>query len=88
MTSYVLDASVAAKWYLPASDEDFRAESRDVLEQFVGGRIQLRVPDLFWPEVGNVLWKAVRIGFLDADSGEGALLSLSDLGIPTVAPAT
>ena len=67
MTAYVLDASVAAKWVLPSRDEPLAAESIRLLHSFAAGEINLSVPDsvpdLFWPEIGNILWKSVRAGF-------------------------
>ncbi len=87
MISYVLDASVAVKWYLPSAGESLVEESQNVLELFKTARIRLSVPDLFWPEVANVFWKAVRTGRLHRNSGQEGLDTLSDLKIPTVSSA-
>jgi predicted nucleic acid-binding protein len=83
LTSYVLDASVAAKWFIPG-DEPFAAEASVVLADYVAGQRSLIVPDLFWPESGNILWKAVRLGRISRPSASRALLNLQQIRIPTV----
>ena len=60
MTSFVLDASVAAKWMLPAKDELLRPEAYRLLDAYGAGEVSLVVPDVFWAECGNIVWKAVR----------------------------
>ena len=82
MSAYILDASVAAKWFLP-HDEPLAEESLSILDGYSQGKLQLFVPDLFWPELGNVLWKAVRLGRISIESAEEAIGSLSGLSIPT-----
>ena len=83
MSTYVLDASVAAKWFLPAAGETLVSESLQILEGYSQGRINLQVPDLFWPEIGNILWKAVRQGRLSTESAKQALYILAAQNIPT-----
>jgi predicted nucleic acid-binding protein len=70
VTSFVLDASVAAKWMLPAQNEPLRAEAYRVLDGYAASEFGLLVPDVFWAECGNILWKAVRQQRLSrADAG-------------------
>lgn len=57
MTSFVLDASVAVKWVIPSARETLVDESLRLLQRYVRGEINFIVPDVFWAEVGNVLWK-------------------------------
>lgn len=83
MISYVLDASVAAKWFLPPVQEPLAAEARRVLRTFSSGTCRFTVPDLFWSEMGNILWKAVRLGRLPAASCDAAVESLARSGIAT-----
>ena len=52
MTSLVVDASVAAKWFLP---EVHSEEALRLLET----PYRLLVPDLLYSEVANTLWKRV-----------------------------
>ena len=83
MTSYVLDASVAVKWFLPPTGETLVAESLEILDGYSKGDLSLLVPDLFWPEVGNVLWNAVRLGRMSQILAEDAIKSLAGLHIAT-----
>ncbi len=62
MTQLVLDASVAAKWFLPEAGEPLAARALELLELHAEGRIGFLVPDLFWAEFANILWKAARQG--------------------------
>jgi len=72
MSRYVVDASVAVKWYLP---EIHDAPARRLL----AGRDALLVPDLIFSEVGNILWKRVRAGQLLEAEAEAVLQSLGAL---------
>lgn len=51
----VVDASVAVKWYV---EEEF---SEDAARLLSDGH-ELHVPELIYPEFGNILWKKVRRG--------------------------
>ena len=62
MTQFVIDASVAAKWFLPPAGEPLADEALRLLAGYADGRFRFVVPDLFWAECGNILWKAVRQG--------------------------
>ncbi len=55
----MIDTSVAIKWYLPEPGASVAAALRD-------GANELVAPDLLVAEFGNVLWKKVRRGELDA----------------------
>jgi len=56
----VIDASVAIKWATPLAREPFTDESVRLLKRYVDGEVDFIVPDVFWAEVGNVLWKGTR----------------------------
>jgi len=56
----VLDACVAAKWYLPRENEAVVDEAFDLLSRHKQRVITFAAPDFFWAEFGNVIWKAVR----------------------------
>ena len=60
MTTLVVDASVAAKWFLPEPDAAAAVALLD-------GRHHLAAPDLIRAEVGNTLWKLNARGLLSAD---------------------
>nr|MBC8360243.1 type II toxin-antitoxin system VapC family toxin [Candidatus Desulfatibia profunda] len=73
MKRLVLDASVAAKWYLEEqySDAAFQLASRE--PEWV-------IPDLFFAEMGNVFWKKVRGGEMDEADAKEALTDLLSFG--------
>lgn len=41
-----------------------------LLDRFAAGQIIFCVPDLFWPELGNIGWKSVRIGRMSREAVE------------------
>jgi predicted nucleic acid-binding protein len=84
MSVVVVDASVAAKWVLPARGETLATEALDLLRRYAAGEILFVVPDLFWAEVGNILWKTVRQKRLTKSLAERALASLKERNFPTV----
>lgn len=51
---YVIDASVAVKWFLPESHSD---KAHALLNAFRHEGLSLIAPDLIVPEVVNTLWK-------------------------------
>ena len=53
MSAFVVDASVAVKWFFPEVHE------ADAL-RLIHGRHDLLVPDVFFSEFGNALWKRLR----------------------------
>jgi predicted nucleic acid-binding protein len=82
---FVVDVSVAAKWVLRGPEEQFVPEARELLWQLVNGKIQVIVPDLFWVEFGNVLWKAVRRGRCTQLTAESSLREVKQQGLTTSA---
>ena len=81
MKTLVLDASVAAKWFLPAAGEPLTSEAQDLLARFTRGRIRFLVPDLFWPELGSVLWKAAAYGRITKPHAEKSIALARQLGL-------
>ena len=73
MTSYVLDASVAAKWFLPPTDEPLSAEALRLLRLYSKAQVSLMVPDLFFPDFSNIFWKAERRGRCNAVTADAAV---------------
>lgn len=84
MRSVVVDSSVAAKWFLPASGEPFTSEAVNLFERFTTGQLGLIVPDLFWAELGSVFWKAIRQSRYTKMAAESALRDLKDRRVRTV----
>ena len=85
MTSVVVDASVAVKWCLPLVREELVAEAEQLLESSRSNDVRFLVPDLFWVEVANALWKAVRRNEISANNAAAAMSFLRDLDIATLA---
>lgn len=80
----VVDASVAAKWYLP---EELSEEAARFLEAGNRGEVRLLAPSLLLPELGNVLWHRYRRGDISLNrlreawtAFEAAPLSLAEPG--------
>ena len=84
MKRFVIDASVALKWCLPLEKEDFVAEAEALLTSFRNNEVAFFVPDLFWLEIENALWKAVLKGRVLLSQAEKGFAKITDLGIPTV----
>ena len=76
----VVDASVAAKWLVP-----------EVLSQEAVSLLQpdneLIVPELFWAEVGNILWKKARAGELQNTDAVMRFDALASMGLRTISNA-
>jgi len=66
----VLDASVALKWALPAANEPLTSESLRLFQRYRDGEVDFVVPDIFWAELGNVLWKGARRGRWNRNDAE------------------
>jgi len=82
VTSLVLDASVAAKWVLP--EEPLAERAVSLLERYAEDEMRFVVPDLFWAEFGNVLWKAARQERISTDSAVVAIEGMRARAFPTV----
>lgn len=79
---YVLDASIASKWYL--NDEEHVVEADALLDAFGAGRIAFIAPEHIHYEVANVLRTAVRRERLPEEEARLSLLDFLGLAIPTV----
>jgi predicted nucleic acid-binding protein len=73
----VPDASVAAKWLLP---EEGSEEADRLLEAAAAGRVTFVVPELWYAELGNVLWKRARLSTRDAITGAQAASCIERIG--------
>lgn len=67
---YVIDASVSVKWYIP---EIYEQEAISLLK----GKHQFHVPELIFPEFGNIIWKKVRRGDITKAEGEKIITEFS-----------
>ncbi len=84
MSSLVIDVSVAVKWFLPKRDEDLVDQAMELLARYRDAKLRFLVPDLFWAEFGNVMWKAVRVGRCTREIAKDSIAEIKTLGLPTV----
>ena len=73
MTEFVVDANVAIKWVVPEIHSEAALRLRNTDHT-------LLVPDFFFPEIGNILWKRVRRGETTLENAQedlGALMGLN-----------
>lgn len=84
MRTLVLDASVAVKWAIPSAREPLSDESLRLLKRYVGGEVEFIVPDVFWAELGNVLWKGTRQRRWRQDEAEAVAADMKARDFATV----
>jgi predicted nucleic acid-binding protein len=88
LTELVLDASVAVKWAIPSAQETLTAQSLDLLERYIEGEFNFIVPDIFWAEIANVLWKGVRQRRWPQAVAEAAVSKMTAQDFSTVSSLT
>lgn len=69
---------------LPAKAEELRLQAYRLLDDYGAGKVSFVVPDIFWAECGNVLWKAARQKRLSPAEAKFALSSMLSRRIPTL----
>ena len=79
----VVDASVAAKWLVWAG-EPLETEAIALLRRRNCGEMEMLVPDLFWSEIGNVLWKAGQRGRCSPTEASDSITSLLAYELTTI----
>ena len=84
MSLFVVDASVAAKWFLPENGEALVDQAAALLDQYDRKQVQFVVPDLFYVEIASAIWKAVRVGRVSRAFGNQALVLLTEREFATV----
>jgi predicted nucleic acid-binding protein len=84
LSTFVLDASVAVKWVIPSSTETLRDHALQLLKRYADGEIDFVVPDIFWAETGNVLWKGVRTLRWNAEFAEQSAVEMKAQNFTTV----
>ena len=87
MNTLVLDASVAIKWAIPSAREPLTDESLRLLKRYVDSEVEFIVPDVFWAEVGNVLWKGTRQHRWRRDEAEAVAADMKARDFTTVSSA-
>jgi predicted nucleic acid-binding protein len=79
----VIDASVAAKWYLPAEEGEKQALA--ILDEYVMGKLSIIAPSLLYYEVANALLVASRRERISEETYRQAVGSLFELAL-TIQP--
>jgi predicted nucleic acid-binding protein len=76
VTAWVIDSSVAVKWYVP---EDHQEEALRILDLARSGEAEFHIPDLIHCEVASILWKKVRLGELSEREADEISLTFVDV---------
>jgi predicted nucleic acid-binding protein len=74
MKPFVVDASVAVKWFIPERN------SIEAIKLLKGGQ-RFFAPDIIRPEIGNILWKLYGRRLLTRDEALQIILDLLSLPI-------
>ncbi len=77
MTTFVVDASVMAKWFFPEVHSDACAK-------LISTHNQLLAPDLIWSEVGNVVWKRFHRGEITTEEATQLIADVLRMPLETV----
>lgn len=80
----VVDASVAAKWFLRGEHETLREEAVRLFDRHTAAEVHLLVPDLFWAEMGNVFCKAIRRGRFSKEEANESIEGLRSRSLETI----
>ena len=79
----ILDASVTAKWILADSGEPLQEAANRILQECLRGTVSASVPDLFWPEMANLLARAARRGRIAPAAASAGITLLHGAGLST-----
>lgn len=74
--TFVLDSSVAIKWL--TKEEPFYKNACEVLEDYLFGKIEIYIPDIFWWEIGNYFGRES-----DLETATTILMNLKKYRFPT-----
>lgn len=74
MSSYIVDASVAAKWF---TEEEHAGEALGLL----GGESSLHAPDFFMLEMDSIFCKWIRRGIISEDEGNTVRTALRQIPV-------
>jgi predicted nucleic acid-binding protein len=76
VTRYVVDASVAVKWFVPEIHSETAARLLDETQELIA-------PDLLLPEFGNILWKKVQKGEITPETSRQILQNFKAVTLQT-----
>ena len=84
MEDYVIDSSVAVKWFVFENDSPTAIK---ILESYKRNEIKFLAPDLIYAEFGNIIWKKQVFQSFSSADANFALQEIQKLAI-SVTPAT
>ena len=84
MRDIVIDASVAAKWFL---DEPHSTEALDILKKVLDDELSLLAPDHIYAEIGNTLWKRTNAGTIVVSDAQDFISDFLRIKITLVSTA-
>lgn len=84
MDRIVIDSSVVIKWFVTGP---LSAEARRVLEGYESGELTLLAPDLLVAEIGNIVWKKIRLQGLAKADAEQIIAAFREMDIALIPSA-
>lgn len=82
MDQFIVDASVAAKWYF---DEEMKEQACQLIEKLKRKEIHILVPGVFYSEVANICWKRVKKRILQIEDAVDTLDDMLELPLESFA---
>jgi predicted nucleic acid-binding protein len=77
VSTFVVDASVVIKWFVPEVHSDAARRLLEYSHQYVA-------PDLLFAETANAIWKKIRRGELSSEHGRRLVTDLGRVAVETV----
>jgi predicted nucleic acid-binding protein len=84
MRAIVVDASVAAKWFL---QEPHTTEALNILKRVLADELSLIAPDHIYAELGNVLWKRTTAGTVPITDAQAFIADFLKIDMTLVSTA-
>ena len=69
---------------MPSAQEPLTEQALQLFQRHLSGEIEFIVPDVFWAEVGNVLWRGIRQQRWQGDKAEAVAADLWTQDFQTV----
>jgi predicted nucleic acid-binding protein len=77
VSSFVVDASVVVKWFVPEIHSDAACRLLTLPHEYLA-------PDLVFAETANTIWKKIRRGELTAEDGRRLVTEIGRIAVDTV----
>lgn len=76
MKTFIIDSSVAAKWFFPEEEQD---ASLIFYQKIKKKEIRAIVPDLFYLEMSSICWKRLRKQMINYDSASAVIEKIAEV---------